>query len=59
MSLQNTPLISKISWSVFSFAPVNTFAVNHAGTKHAAAKTAYRAAGFAAVKTKRSPERLR
>jgi len=59
MSLQNTPSISKISWPVFSFAPVNTFAVKHAGMKHAAAKTAYMAAGFAAVNTKRSPQRLR
>jgi hypothetical protein len=38
---------------------VNTFAVKHAGMKHAAAKTAYMAAGFAAVNTKRSPQRLR
>jgi len=59
MSLQNTPSISTISWPVFSFAPVNTFAVKHAGMKHAAAKTAYMAAGFAAVNTKRSPQRLR
>ena len=59
MSLQNTSSITKISWPVFSFAPVNAFAVKHAGTKHAAAKTAYMAAGFAAVNTKRSPQRLR
>jgi hypothetical protein len=64
MSLQNTPLISMISWPViswpvFSFASANTFAVKHAGMKHVAAKTAYMAAGFAAVNTKRSPQRLR
>lgn len=59
MNFQSTPTISMITWPVFSFAPAHRSNVSFAGLKHAVAKTAYMAAGFAAVNVKRSPQRLR
>jgi len=59
MNLLNAPAsIATISWPVGSDASYTGFTANHAAKNHVAKKAVYMAATFAAVNTKRSPQRL-